>query len=140
MAFTRMGAPIPMQRAPAQPATADAPLASGQSNHQCSRAWVLRSQLLAAAASAASWPLRASAAAGGSGAVLERAGSSGLSVLLPGMPPEPVGLPRRRLTPAFAVLLLRSGYEAAEALRYIPVSAVLPVCPQLCSLSSWPTA
>lgn len=43
------------------------------------------------------------------------------SYLLPGPQPEPVAFPRRRLSRAFAVLLLRSGYDAVDSLDFIPM-------------------
>ncbi|KAG7669134.1 hypothetical protein Ndes2526B_g05412 [Nannochloris sp. 'desiccata'] len=45
--------------------------------------------------------------------------SGGLANFLPPLPPQPVSLPRRNLGPAFAVLLLRSGYEVADSLDFI---------------------
>jgi hypothetical protein len=43
----------------------------------------------------------------------------GLANFLPPFPPQPVTLPRRIIGPAFAVLLLRSGYEVADQLDFI---------------------
>ena len=41
--------------------------------------------------------------------------------LLPPLPPNPITLPRRRLNLTFAVLLLASGYDTADALDFTPM-------------------
>lgn len=43
--------------------------------------------------------------------------------LLPPLPPQPVGVPRRRLNLPFAVLLLASGYDVADGLDFIAMDA-----------------
>ena len=46
-----------------------------------------------------------------------------LGSFIPPFPPQPVSLPRRRLGPAFAILLLASGYDTADYLDYIAMDA-----------------
>ena len=45
----------------------------------------------------------------------------GLGGLLPTLPPEPVQFPRKPLDLKFAVLLMRSSYEATDDLDFIPM-------------------
>jgi hypothetical protein len=40
--------------------------------------------------------------------------------LFPVSPPEPIGFPRKQLDTRFAVLLMRSSYDAVDALNFIP--------------------
>jgi hypothetical protein len=40
--------------------------------------------------------------------------------LFPVSPPEPIGFPRKQLDTRFAVLLMRSSYDAVDALDFIP--------------------
>jgi len=62
------------------------------------------------------FPLPASAVPA---SVFTAGAGGGLANFLPPLPPQPVSLPRRNLGPAFAVLLLRSGYEVADYLDFI---------------------
>lgn len=51
-----------------------------------------------------------------------RVGAAGFQLpLVPPLPPDPVRVPRKRLNQRFAVLLLRSTYQAVDDLDFIPM-------------------
>jgi len=62
------------------------------------------------------------------------------SLSLP-LPPEPVLFPRRMLNLKFAVLLMRSAYEAVDALDFIPMDKfqikVSFDCRNICERATW---
>jgi hypothetical protein len=116
--------PLPHMAQQQLPTAALVQCATARVDSACSRSTVLRVPL-AIAVSAAAWAQgvpRSAAAAADAAGVVQLAGASGLAAFLPSLPPEPIALPRRRLGPSFAVLLLRSGYEAVDALDFLPVS------------------
>jgi len=49
-------------------------------------------------------------------------GTAPFSSMLPGLPPQPTKVPRRKLGKNFAVLLLRSGYDVADELDFIAMN------------------
>ena len=77
----------------------------------------------AAAAAAALPPIRPAAAAAAAGG--PRSSLLLDPQLLP-MPPGPIAFPRRQLDLNFAVLLLRSGYEACDDLDFVPMVSGRP--------------
>lgn len=84
---------------------------------QPSRRDVLLSTLLPAVAS---WSLYQPLAAGASVPEIAAAGQWGLPFSLPA-PPEPVRFPRKALNLRFAVLLMRSSFDAVNTLDFIPM-------------------
>ncbi|EFN55426.1 hypothetical protein CHLNCDRAFT_134590 [Chlorella variabilis] len=79
----------------------------------------------AAAAAAALPPIRPAAAAAAAGG--PRSSLLLDPQLLP-MPPGPIAFPRRQLDLNFAVLLLRSGYEACDDLDFVPMDEFQKRC------------
>lgn len=45
------------------------------------------------------------------------------SRMFPALPPQATTVPRRKLGQSFAVLLMRSGYDVADALDFVPMDA-----------------